>query len=143
MGFVDAELSFLFSSASNLRLPAVILAHNATVSAELLSGFRHLSVSLRNSSNPHQASSGQLQQIAAAVSNQQARWVLIVTDALKPMEYWLWNLMARMLSSNAPLKAVKSLTLNDGGSIKSAGLQHQIAIIGDANTLTLPFMLHR
>ena len=121
----------------------MILATNANVSAAPLSSFKHLNVTLQNTSMPHPTSQGQLQQVAAAASGHQAQWVLIVTDTLKPMEYWLWNLMARLLSSTGPIKAAKSLTLNNGGSIKSAGLQHQVAVIGDGKALVLPFMLYR
>lgn len=140
--FIYAELG-LFFRTSKLLLPAVVLAQNTNVSADLLFSFKHLNVTVQNIILPYPTSQGQLQQVAAASAGHQAQWVLIVTDTLKPMEYWLWNLMARLLSSTAPIKAAKSLTLNNGGSIKSAGLQHQVAVIGDGKTLVLPFMLYR
>lgn len=100
-------------------------------------------------------------------------WVLLLNDELKPLEYWLYNLVAtalsptsQSLSSNSGNAsstssrlssmvmsggsqggqlplAVKSLTLTAGGMVKSAGLRHYLTVIGDGQVLPAPFMVQR
>lgn len=116
----------------------------AETSARLAdASFRHLNVTFDQFGQQVGSSQGHLQAVAAAVSQYpEADWVLIVTDSISPLEYWLWNLMNGVLDSTHA-KAAKSLTLNHAGNIKSAGLRHQLTVVGDGRVLKLPYMLYR
>jgi hypothetical protein len=140
--FVDAELSLLYGSKAQ-KLPAAVLSSSSTNGTW---AYRHLNVTTIQSSFDRRSGGGELQLVAAAAAQFSAGWVLIVSDSLAPMEYWLWNLataVAEDVDSSHPTKAAKSLTVNHAGTIKSAGLQHQLTVVGDGSISTLPYMLYR
>ncbi len=137
--FIDQELVLILKS-QKLRVPAVVLAETSAPLAD--ASFRHLDVTFDQSWQVG-SSQGHLQAVAAAVPRfPEADWVLIVTDSLSPLEYWLWNLILGVLNSTRA-KASKSLTLNHAGNIKSAGLRHQLTVVGDGRVSKLPYMLYR
>ena len=143
--FIDSELGFILK-AGFLRLPALILAKDAVTASTRHPRFQHLNVTIRAATASVDGSSkGQLQQIAAAAAELSADWILILTDSLKPMEYWLWNLISPLLEKGdgEAVRASKSLSLNIAGTIQSAGLQHQMTVIGDGKVIALPYMLYR
>ncbi|KAL4855480.1 Initiation-specific alpha-1 [Chlorella vulgaris] len=138
--FIDQELILILRS-QRLRVPAVVLAETSARLAD--ASFRHLNVTFDQFGQQVGSSQGHLQAVAAAVSQYpEADWMLIVTDSISPLEYWLWNLMNGVLDSTHA-KAAKSLTLNHAGNIKSAGLRHQLTVVGDGRVLKLPYMLYR
>ena len=143
--FIDSELGFILKGESH-RLPALIFAKGGKASFPRQPRFQHLNVTIRAATAQADGSSGgQLQQVAAAAAELSVDWILILTDSLKPMEYWLWNLISPLLKEGdgEATSASKSLSLNNAGTIQSAGLQHQMTVIGDGQVLALPFMLYR
>jgi hypothetical protein len=138
--FIDAEMQLVLKS-QRLRVPAVVLAETSAPLANV--SFGHLDVTFDRSWGQVGSSQGHLQAVAASVLRYpEAEWVLIVADSLSPLEYWLWNLINGVLG-NTNAKAAKSLTLNHAGNIKSAGLRHQLTVVGDGRVLKLPYMLYR
>ena len=144
--FIDSELGFILKGTAH-RLPALIFTKANPATLPQPPSFQHLNVTIRMVAPTTEGGSsrGQLQQIAEGAEELSADWILIITDSLKPMEYWLWNLISPLLTSTdgAPVKASKSLALNNAGTIKSAGLQHQMTVVGDGKVAALPYMLYR
>ena len=149
---------------------AIASFHNSSLIAQLESRFTRLEVEITNRegrSVVHSAAAAvrDIQRAEAQIPGGAIRtkWVLLMTDNLKPLEYWLYHLLAAALpehtaaplattphggrnfstpSSNA-VAAVKSLTLTSGGMVKSVGLKHYLTVVGDGQVVPAPFYARR
>lgn len=139
--FIDEELSLLLADSAEKMPAAIIASGGVPVQTQQ---FRHLNATLIPSASPASTSVGHLQEIQAASARLAADWMLIVTDSLKPVEYWLWNLVWPIAHDTTNrVRAAHSLSLSPGGTINMAGLRHHLTVVGDGRVLKLPYMLYR